>query len=106
MAVDKFEALVRSGKISNLSGEAYLARIMKAAISGLSNGFNLAKVANATSFPVAPVATTTPASLPRPGLNQTAEASRMPIEEFKTSPIRPSEPVRSFEPITAETKRV
>lgn len=43
-AVSEFETLNRSGKISNLTGEAYLARVLKSALSGLKIGFAKAQV--------------------------------------------------------------
>ena len=43
-ATVEFENLIRSGKIADLTGEAYLARILKSALSGLKEGFNKAAV--------------------------------------------------------------
>lgn len=54
-AVTEFDALNRSGKISNLTGEAYLARILKSALAGLKIGFAKA--------PIIPENTPVPANL-------------------------------------------
>lgn len=43
-ATKEFEALVRSGKIADLSGEVYLARILNATLSGLKIGFSRAEI--------------------------------------------------------------
>ena len=81
-AVTEFDQLVRSGKIADLAGESYIARIIKSGLSGLQKGFGKATIlADSPAAPSAPLAPSSSASAPKtlPGPVPAPKAKVAPV---------------------------
>jgi hypothetical protein len=109
-ATTEFETLIRSGKIADLTGEAYLARILKAVLAGLKIGFAKAEIIPGTTpvsahlglaehdikapgMPNEPVGHTPKMQTPVPA-NLTTKTPSMP-ERPMAEPKMPTPPVKA-----------